>query len=103
MEINIFCITLGLIMAVLLVGIGVQIGRSDSRQLNDDSDVRIYVPDRDRNRGSDYGQPQQMDPEEVTNILYLFRIGATAREKQVIDYLIDKEERENTHEEQNQA
>jgi hypothetical protein len=90
-------------MAVLLVGIGVQIGRSDSRQLNDDSDVRIYVPDRDRNRGSDYGQPQQMDPEEVTNILYLFRIGANAREKQVIDYLIDKEERENTHEEQNQA
>jgi hypothetical protein len=103
MEINIFCITLTAIMAVLLVGIGVQLGRSDSRQLNDDSDVRIYVPDRDRNRGSDHGQLEQMDPEEVTNILYLFRIGATAREKQVIDYLIDKEERENTHEEQNQA
>jgi hypothetical protein len=44
-----------------------------------------------------------MDPEEVTAVLYLFRIGATSREKQVIDYLIDKEERENTHEKQNQA
>lgn len=102
MEINIFCITLSLIMAVCLVGIGVTIGRSDKGQLNDDSDVRIYVPDRHRNRGSDHGQLKQMDPEEVTAVLYLFRIGATSREKQIIDYLIDKEEREN-NEEQNQA
>lgn len=102
MEINIFCITLTAIMAVLLVGIGVQLGRSDKGQLNNDSDVRIYVPDRNRNRGSNHGQLEQMDSEEVTAVLYLFRIGATSREKQVIDYLIDKEEREN-NEEQNQA
>lgn len=102
MEINIFCITLTAIMAVLLVGIGVQLGRSDKGQLNDDSDIRIYIPDRDRNRSGNNGQPQQMDPEEVTAVLYLFRIGASSREKQVIDYLIDKEEREN-NEEQNQA
>lgn len=105
MEINIFCITLGLIMAVLLVGIGVQIGKYDKEFPTGDDDVKLYVRNRnrDRNRGGDHGQLEQMDPEEVTNILYLFRIGATAREKQVIDYLIDKEERENTHEEQNQA
>ena len=102
MEINIFCITLTAIMAVLLVGIGVTLGRCNNGELNDDSDVRIYVPDRHRNRGSDHGQLKQMDPEEVTAVLYLFRIGATSREKQVIDYLIDKEEREN-NEEQNQA
>jgi hypothetical protein len=102
MEINIFCITLSLIMAVCLVGIGVQLGRSDKGQLNDDSDVRIYVPDRSRSRGSDHGHTEQMDPEEVTAVLYLFRIGASSREKQVIDYLIDKEEREN-NEEQNQT
>lgn len=64
--------------------------------------IRESVPDRDRNRGSDNGQPQQMDPEEVTAVLYLLRIRASSREKQVIDYLIDKEEREN-NEEQNQA
>lgn len=93
----------GAIFAVIVCGTGVIYGRCDNRQSDVDSDVRIYVPDRDRNRGSDHGQLEQMDPEEVTNILYLFRIGATAREKQVIDYLIDKEERENTHEEQNQA
>ena len=103
MEINIFCITLTAIMAVLLVGIGVQLGRSDSRQLNDDSDIRIYIPNRHRDRSSDHGHTERIDPEEVTNILYLFRIGATSREKQVIDYLIDKEEREKTHEKQNQA
>jgi hypothetical protein len=89
-------------MAVCLVGIGVQIGRCDSRQLNDDSDIHIYIPNRDRGRSSDHGQLEQMDPEEVTAVLYLFRIGASSREKQVIDYLIDKEEREN-NEKQNQT
>lgn len=102
MEIIIFCITLSLIMAVLLVGIGVTLGRCNNGELNDDSDIRIYVPDRHRNRGSDHGQLEQMDPEEVTAVLYLLRIGASDREKQIIDYLIDKEEREN-NEEQNQA
>jgi hypothetical protein len=102
MEINIFCITLSLVMAVILVGIGVQIGRNDKGESNGDTDNRVCVPDGDRNRGSDHGQPQQMDPEEVTAVLYLLRIGASSREKQVIDYLIDKEEREN-NEEQNQA
>ena len=92
----------GALFAVIVCGTGVIYGRHDNRQSDVDSDVRIYVPDRDRNRGSDHGQLEQMDPEEVTAVLYLFRIGATAREKQVIDYLIDKEEREN-NEEQNQA
>lgn len=102
MEINIFCITLTAIMAVLLVGIGVQLGRSDKGELDRDNDNSVCVPDRDRNRGGDHGQLKQMDPEEVTAVLYLLRIGATSREKQIIDYLIDKEEREN-NEEQNQA
>lgn len=30
-------------------------------------------------------------PEEISNVLYLFRIGASNREKRVLDYLIDKE------------
>lgn len=102
MEINIFCITLSLIMAVLLVGIGVQIGRGDKGKLDGDNDTDIHIPDRDRSGGSDHGQLEQMDPEEIISVLYLLRIGASSREKQVIDYLIDKEEREN-NEEQNQA
>ena len=103
MEINIFCITLTAIMAVLLVGIGVIIGRCDNRQSESDPDIKLYIPNRDRDRSSDHGHIEPMEPEEVTAVLYLFRIGATSREKQVIDYLIDKEERENTHEKQNQA
>lgn len=103
MEINIFCITLSLIMAVLLVGIGVIIGRCDNRQSDVDPDIKLYIPNRNRGRSSDHGHTEQMDPEEVTAVLYLFRIGASSREKQVIDYLIDKEEREKTHEKQNQA
>ena len=102
MEINIFCITLTAIMAVILVGIGVQIGRGDNRQSDVDPDIKLYIPNRDRDRSSDHGHTEQMDPEEIISVLYLLRIGTSSREKQVIDYLIDKEEREN-NEEQNQA
>lgn len=102
MEINIFCITLSLVMAVLLVGIGVTIGRNDKGESNGDIDNRVCVHCGDRNRSRDHGHTEQMDPEEIISVLYLLRIGASNREKQVIDYLIDKEEREN-NEEQNQA
>lgn len=93
---------LGALTAIVFVGIGVCIGRNDKGESNGDTDNRVCVHCGDWNRSSDHGQPQQMDPEEVTAVLYLLRIGASSREKQVIDYLIDKEEREN-NEEQNQA
>lgn len=93
----------GAIFAVIVCGAGIIYGRHDNGQSNTDTDVRVYVPMRRRRGGGNYGHTEPMEPEEVTAVLYLFRIGATAREKQVIDYLIDKEERENTHEEQNQA
>lgn len=102
MEINIFCITLTAIMAVLLVGIGVQIGRNDKGESNGDTDNRVCVHCGDWNRSRDHGHTEPMEPEEIISVLYLLRIGASSREKQVIDYLIDKEEREN-NEEQNQA
>lgn len=94
---------LGAITAIIFVGIGVCFGRSDKRELDNDSDVRVYIPDRDRNRSGNNGQLKQMDPKEVMTVLYLLRIGASNKEKHVIDYLIDKEERGNIHEKQNQA
>lgn len=60
--------------------------------------------DRDRSGDSDADDPVRecngMDrdiptPEEIEEILHTFRIGASQREKRVIEYLIDKE---GTHE-----
>lgn len=91
MEINIFCITLSLIMAVLLVGIGVQIGRSDKGESNGDTDNRVCVHCGDWNRSRDHGHTEPMEPEEITSVLSVLRMGASAHEKEVIDYLMDRD------------
>lgn len=50
------------------------------------------VPDSDNNgRERDGMDRPDPTPEEISNVLYLFRIGASNREKRVLDYLIDKE------------
>ena len=86
MEINIFCITLSLIMAVILVGIGVQLGRCDKGESNGDTDTRVCVPDGDRDRGSNNGRNKRMEAEEVINGLQIIRMAASRQEKEYIDY-----------------
>ena len=86
MEINIFCITLSLIMAVLLVGIGVTIGRNDKGESDGDSDTRIYVSSRDRDRSGNNGSNKRMEAEEVINGLQTIRMAASRQEKEYIDY-----------------
>lgn len=82
----IFCVALTSIMAVLLVGIGVQIGRSDKGESDGDNDIKLYVRNRDRDRSS----VVRYSPEEVTSVLTVLRMGASEHEKQVIDYLMDR-------------
>lgn len=94
----VFCLTLGALIVFASIGIGVcfgRINRHNQGKPDGDNDIRIYVPCRVRDRQRNHGSPARMDPQEVINVLYLFRIGACAREKQVIDYLIDKEEQIN--------
>ena len=86
------CITIGALIVFASIGIGVCFGRCDKGQLNDDSDVRTYVPIRDRNRCGNK-RDDKPDNKEIENVLYTLRIGASTREKRVIDYLIDKEEK----------
>ena len=45
----------------------------------------------DTARQSDGMDRPDPTPEEISNVLYLFRIGASNREKRVLDYLLDKE------------
>lgn len=81
MEINIFCITLGLIMAVLLVGIGVQIGKNN----NGDIDNRVCVPDGDRNRGS---MERHYSPQEMIFVLDNVKRLTRGEERAIMDAII---------------
>ena len=84
------CLTVGALICFACIGLGVCIGvRHDKGQSVSDSDVRIYVYSRDRNRGSD--KRDNPSRQEIEDVLYTLRIGASNREKWVIDYLIDKE------------
>ena len=56
-----------------------------------DSDIRIYIPVRDRDRGS-YKRDNEFSPEEVKGVLYAMRMGASAYERDVLDYVIRQED-----------
>lgn len=45
------CLVVGALIVFASIGIGVCFGRNNQGQLNDDSDVRTYIPCRDRDRG----------------------------------------------------
>lgn len=92
MEVGVIviCIVTGALICFALFGIGVCIGRCDKEQSNRDSDIRIYIPMRYRNRSGDK-RDSKPSPEEIDEVLDYFRVGASDCEKRVIDYL--KEER----------
>ena len=75
--------------AVFGLIVGVLIGGLAERKSNGNGDSGS---DPDGNAG----KPDGMDrpdptPEEISTVLYLLRLGASCREKKVIDYLINKE------------
>ncbi|MBQ1574413.1 MAG: hypothetical protein IIZ78_25105 [Clostridiales bacterium] len=87
------CLTVGALIVFASIGIGVCFGRCDKEQHDTDDDVIIYIPLRDRNRrGNKRDSPP--DAREIVDVLYMLRIAASSREKKVIDYLIDREEKE---------
>ena len=86
MEVGVIviCIVTGALICFALFGIGVCIGRYDKEQPNRDSDIRIYIPVRHRNRS---GNKNNIPPtyEEKMMVLNTLRVGASALEKRVID------------------
>lgn len=80
------CLTVGALIVFASIGIGVAYGRADKGQLNDDSDIRIYIPCRDRNRCGNNGSNKRMETEEVINGLQIIRMAASRQEKEYIDY-----------------
>lgn len=94
MEIVIFCVTLTAIMCVCLAAMGYVVGRevnddvidkNIAERTNDvDSDIRVYVPCRDRDRSGDNGCNQSV--EEVIDVLDTLYVGASSKEKAALDY-----------------
>ena len=86
MEVGVIviCIVTGALISFALFGIGVCIGRYDKEQPNRDSDIRIYIPVRHRNRS---GNKNNIPPtyEEKMMVLNTLRVGASALEQRVID------------------
>ena len=58
----------------------------DEREHDNDNDMRVYVPSRDRNRSGYHGCDQFFDAEEVVNGLQTVRMALSQREKEYLDY-----------------
>lgn len=86
MEVGVIviCITVGALICFALFGIGVICGRYDKEQPNRDSDIRIYIPMRHRNRS---GNKNNNSPtfEEKIMVLNTLRVGSSAFEQRIID------------------
>jgi hypothetical protein len=107
MEVVIFCITLTAIMCVCLVAMGYVVGRevnddvidkNSTERTNDvDSDCRVYVPSRNRDRSGNQSDYLGLDDEAVKNILMGMRMSTRYcdTERLAIDYCIDRLEAEN--------
>ena len=88
MEVVIICVTIGMVISVFFIGIGVVIGGMDKGQLNDNSDSGLYIDRADSEcDGMDRHIPS---PELIEMVLYNLRIVASQTEKEVIDYLLDE-------------
>ena len=93
-EWNLFLITMGMLISFGCVGMGVTIGRVDRRdkeQCERSDTSGVLSDDRLRMGSGSDGCDIPLDREEITNVLWVLRLGASYREKRVIDYLLDKE------------
>lgn len=80
-----FGIFAGMILAVIFIAGGAVYAKRDIKRTNDvDSDIRVYVPSRDRGGGGNNGCNQSV--EEVIDVLDTLYVGASSEEKAALDY-----------------
>ena len=85
MEMFCFGIFAGMILAVIFIAGGVVYASRDTQRTNDvDSDIRVYVPSRDRDRSGNKRDNPQVD--EVISVLDTLYVGASSEEKAALDY-----------------
>ena len=98
MELFCFGLMGGMILAVIFIAGGAVYASRDTQRTNDvDSDCRVYVPCRDRDRGGNRSDYPQVDDEAVKGILTVMRMSVrySEAERLAIDYCIDKLEGDN--------
>ena len=85
MEMFCFGLMGGMILAVIFIAGGAVYAQRDTKRTNDvDSDIRVYVPCRNRDRSDDKRDNPQVD--EVINVLDTLYVGASSEEKAALDY-----------------
>ena len=84
MEMFCFGLMGGMILAVIFIAGGAVYARNTERTNDVDSDIRVYVPSRDRDRSGYQRDNPQVD--EVISVLDTLRVGASSTEKAAIDY-----------------
>ena len=85
MEMFCFGLMGGMILAVIFIAGGMVYAQRDTQRTNDmDSDCRVYVPSRDRDRSSNKRDNPQVD--EVISVLDTLYVGASSEEKAALDY-----------------
>lgn len=93
MEMFCFGLMGGMILAVIFIAGGAVYASRDTQRTNDvDSDCRVYVPSRDRDRSGNQSDYLGLDDEAVKGILYDMRMSVrySEAERLAIDYCIDK-------------
>lgn len=85
---------LGAVVAVIFVGIGVMFGdvRNNKAGCDADSDMRVYVPCRNRSRRRDHRRIVSHGEKAVilTVLLHTYKNTLTTHEKDVIQLMIDE-------------
>ena len=85
MEMFCFGLMGGMIIAVIFIAGGAVYAQRDTQRTNDvDSDIRVYVPSRDRDRSGNRSDNPQVD--EVISVLDTLSVGASSEEKAALDY-----------------
>ena len=85
MEMFCFGLLGGMVLAVIFIAGGAVYAQRDTQRTNDvDSDCRVYVPSRDRDRSGNKRDNPQVD--EVISVLDTLSVGASSEEKAAIDY-----------------
>lgn len=84
MEMFCFGLMGGMILAVIFIAGGAVYARNTERSNDVDSDCRVYVPSRDRDRSGNQRDNPQVD--EVINVLDTLYVGASSTEKAALDY-----------------
>ena len=92
MEMGCIGFLLGALVCLVFTGIGVCFGRSDKEQSVSDSDVRIYVYSRDRNRGGNK-RVHQFSNQEMIFVLHNLKRLTHGWERDIIDAMIEEKER----------